>query len=107
MLLCYVVFVALTPGTAMEAGAPVPSDGQYVNKTSWPEVERDHAAVVSYLDNYVGDLVALLDETGISNDTIVFFASDNGTSITYCCSSDIVTHHRCTSVNVYVCIIIW
>jgi arylsulfatase A-like enzyme len=61
----------------MECGAPVPTDGQYTNQ-SWPEVERDHAAVITYLDTYVGDLIALLDSLGIANETIVFFASDNG-----------------------------
>ena len=38
----------------------MPSDGQYASHTDWPEVERDHAAVITYLDGYVGDLLALL-----------------------------------------------
>merc|ERR1719201_1521835 len=61
-----------------ESGAPVPSNGQYVNQTGWPEVERDHAAVITYLDNYVGQLMSLLERLDIANETIVFFASDNG-----------------------------
>jgi arylsulfatase A-like enzyme len=57
-----------------ESGAPVPTDGKYSNETGWPEVERDHAAVITYLDNYVGDLMAKLKQLSIDEDTIVFFA---------------------------------
>ena len=59
-------------------GAPVPSDGQYAAHTDWPEVERDHAAVITYLDGCVGDLMQLLVDLGIDEQTLVFFASDNG-----------------------------
>ena len=45
----------------MEAGAPVPTDGEYANHSDWPEVERDHAAVITYLDAYVGEMIALLE----------------------------------------------
>jgi len=61
----------------MENGAPVPTDGEYVNET-WPEVERDHAAVITYLDAYIGELMDLLQTKGIEHNTITFFASDNG-----------------------------
>eukprot|EP01062_Namystynia_karyoxenos_P067748 TRINITY_DN617_c0_g1_i2.p1 TRINITY_DN617_c0_g1~~TRINITY_DN617_c0_g1_i2.p1 ORF type:complete len:470 (+),score=114.27 TRINITY_DN617_c0_g1_i2:76-1485(+) len=61
-----------------ESGAPVPSDGQYASQTSWPEVERDHAAVITYLDMLVGDLLARLVRLGVDDSTLVFFASDNG-----------------------------
>eukprot|EP01060_Flectonema_neradi_P004887 TRINITY_DN1320_c0_g1_i2.p1 TRINITY_DN1320_c0_g1~~TRINITY_DN1320_c0_g1_i2.p1 ORF type:complete len:498 (+),score=132.82 TRINITY_DN1320_c0_g1_i2:47-1495(+) len=60
-----------------EQGAPVPSDGQY-NNQSWPDVERDHAAVVTYLDGKVGHLMSLLEKKGVDDNTLVFFASDNG-----------------------------
>ena len=46
---------------------------------SWPEVEMDHAsAVTNYLDNYIGKVIDTLDKLGLANDTVVFFASDNG-----------------------------
>jgi arylsulfatase A len=54
-----------------ESGAPVPSDGEYAVHTDWPEVERDHAAVITYLDGYVGDLLALLKKLGIEDNTLV------------------------------------
>ena len=60
-----------------ESGAPVPSDGRYASE-SWPEVERDHAAVITYLDNCVGELIAELKTGGLDDKTLLFFASDNG-----------------------------
>lgn len=64
------------PGSP-ESGAPVPTDLQYANE-SWPTVEKDHAAVITYLDSLVGDLVAELDRLGVAEKTLVLFASDNG-----------------------------
>jgi arylsulfatase A-like enzyme len=61
-----------------ESGAPVPTDGEYANRTGWPEVERDHASVITYLDAYVGEMVGLLKALDVEQDTVVFFASDNG-----------------------------
>merc|ERR1719191_668457 len=60
-----------------EQGAPVPTDLQYANK-SWPDVEKDHAAVITYLDGKVGDLMQRLKQLGVDDNTLVFFASDNG-----------------------------
>jgi len=60
-----------------ENGAPVPTDLQYAHK-SWPTVEKDHAAVITYLDDKVGDVMNRLAKLGIDNNTLVFFASDNG-----------------------------
>ena len=65
------------PPSNPEQGAPVPTDGQYGNEP-WPNVEKDHAGVIVYLDNYVGEIMATLRELSIDDDTIVFFASDNG-----------------------------
>mmetsp|Transcript_64912 Transcript_64912/g.152677 ORF Transcript_64912/g.152677 Transcript_64912/m.152677 type:complete len:485 (+) Transcript_64912:28-1482(+) len=61
----------------LESGNPVPSDLQYANK-EWPDVEKDHAAVITYLDRKVGNLLEKLKELGVDNQTLVFFASDNG-----------------------------
>ena len=62
----------------IEDGEPVPSDGPFAD-TTWPDVERDHAAMISsYLDKDFGRLMMLLKQLGIDNDTIVWFASDNG-----------------------------
>ena len=50
---------------APEQGAPVPSDKPYRQHHHWPNVERDHAAVVTYLDSAVGDLIAKLKALGV------------------------------------------
>ena len=38
----------------------------------------DHAAVVLYLDNKVGEIVRRLISLGLANDTLILFFSDNG-----------------------------
>jgi len=63
-----------------EQGNPVPTDLQYDN-ASWPNVERDHAAVITYLDSKVGDVMARLDALGVDDNTLVIFASDNGAHV--------------------------
>ena len=61
-----------------EHGAPVPTDGEYASRSAWPEVERDHAAVVTYLDAKVGELMGALEALKLEERTLVIFASDNG-----------------------------
>jgi len=46
---------------------------------SQPEAHAAFAAMVNCIDDYVGDIVAKLDELGIAEDTLVIFTSDNGT----------------------------
>lgn len=43
-----------------------------------PDVRTAYAAMVSRLDRYVGQVLALLRERKLEEDTIVFFTSDNG-----------------------------
>jgi arylsulfatase A-like enzyme len=64
--------------TNLESGAPVPTDGRYQTQTSWPIVERDHAGVITYLDTYVGQVMSLMETLDIEENTLLFFASDNG-----------------------------
>ena len=63
---------------APEQGQPVPSDLGYAVYADWPQVERDHAASVSYLDQRIGDVLQVIAERGFAPRTAVFFASDNG-----------------------------
>jgi len=61
-----------------EVGAPVPSDGMYQNE-SWPDVEIDHAAQITYYqDKYIQNILDFLKKKGFEENTVVFFASDNG-----------------------------
>ncbi len=45
---------------------------------SQPEAHAAFAAMIKQLDDYVGEILAKLSELGIEENTIVFFASDNG-----------------------------
>jgi arylsulfatase A-like enzyme len=60
------------------------STGTASDKYAWyyPEpVANPHATfagMVTALDDYVGQIVATLDEKGIKNETLIFFTSDNG-----------------------------
>ncbi|CAM9404290.1 unnamed protein product [Ectocarpus fasciculatus] len=69
-------------GSDVEHGNPVPFDGQFNSEHSWPVVERDHASVIQNkcICADVGRILRTLQTTGMDNNTIVFFASDNGAS---------------------------
>ncbi len=58
-------------------GMEVPSDAPYTDKP-WPQVEKNHAAMITRLDTYVGQVFAKLKQLGLDDRTIVFFSSDNG-----------------------------
>jgi arylsulfatase A len=45
---------------------------------SQPESHAAHAAMISVLDDQVGEIIAKLKELGIENNTLVIFTSDNG-----------------------------
>jgi arylsulfatase A len=55
----------------------VPDQGQYANE-AWPEQQKILAAMITRLDKDVGRLMALLKELNLDDNTLVFFASDNG-----------------------------
>jgi arylsulfatase A-like enzyme len=58
-------------------GMEVPTDEPYTGE-SWPQNEKNFAAMVTRLDAGVGRIMALLARLGIDQSTIVFFTSDNG-----------------------------
>lgn len=58
-------------------GMEVPSDAPYSGK-SWPQPEKNFAAMVTRLDSDVGKLLAQLKSSGIDDETLVIFSSDNG-----------------------------
>jgi arylsulfatase A-like enzyme len=58
-------------------GMEVPSDAPYSDQP-WPPAEKNKAAMISRLDAYVGQLLDKLKELKIDDNTIIFFASDNG-----------------------------
>jgi arylsulfatase A-like enzyme len=44
----------------------------------WPEEARRYAAMVTMLDRQVGEVLALLKELKVDDNTLVFFSGDNG-----------------------------
>lgn len=64
-------------GNAAGNGMEVPSDAPY-SAMEWPQTERNFAAMITRMDDRVGKLMAALKQAGIDENTLVFFASDNG-----------------------------
>jgi arylsulfatase A-like enzyme len=58
-------------------GMQVPTNAPYSDQ-SWPETEKNKAAMITRLDADVGRLMERLQELKLEDDTIVFFTSDNG-----------------------------
>jgi arylsulfatase A-like enzyme len=58
-------------------GMQVPSDAPYSSE-SWPQAEKNKAAMITRLDADVGKLLEQLKHLKIDDNTIVFFTSDNG-----------------------------
>ena len=55
-----------------------PDFGPYANRQGWADDEKTYAAMIHYLDQGIGTLMATLKALHLDEDTIVFFASDNG-----------------------------
>ena len=62
---------------AGKAGMEVPDYGPYA-KTDWPEPQKGHAAMVTRMDADIGRVLAILNEQGQEDSTLIFFSSDNG-----------------------------
>jgi arylsulfatase A-like enzyme len=58
-------------------GNEVPTDAPYTNE-SWPQPEKDKAAMITRLDSDIGKLLEKLKELGLDKHTVVIFSSDNG-----------------------------
>ncbi|MFB3827357.1 MAG: arylsulfatase [Bryobacteraceae bacterium] len=69
-------FLYFTP-TVPHARFEAPDMGPYAAE-SWPEDAKYYAAMVTRMDSYVGRIMAKLKETGLDENTLVFFTSDNG-----------------------------
>ena len=80
----FFLYLALNPphanneaGNFLGDGMEVPSYGQYAEK-DWPNPEKGFAAMIDIIDGIVGKVEAKLKETGIAENTLVIFTSDNG-----------------------------
>eukprot|EP00118_Oscarella_pearsei_P028982 m.3398 g.3398 ORF g.3398 m.3398 type:complete len:472 (+) comp9346_c0_seq1:2159-3574(+) len=66
-------------GSNGETGVPAPEEIMpYKSHTDWPQVERDFASVISLQDAQVGSVLKHLEELQLDENTVVFYASDNG-----------------------------
>jgi arylsulfatase A len=69
------------PEAALAQYAGKIAEAPYPNKTSYfqhPTPHAGYAAMVTYLDDAVGKIVASVDELGLRDNTIIIFTSDNG-----------------------------
>ena len=62
---------------AKKEGMEIPSDAPYSGK-SWPQPQKNHAAMITRLDADVGRILDKLQELKLDENTVVFFTSDNG-----------------------------
>ena len=58
-------------------GQEVPDYGIYSDKP-WSNQDKGQAAMVTRMDKGIGEIVSLLAELGVSDNTIIMFTSDNG-----------------------------
>lgn len=58
-------------------GCEVPDLGRYKDEP-WTEQNKAQAAMITYLDMQVGQLLDSLEKLGLEKNTVVFFTSDNG-----------------------------
>jgi len=70
-------FFLYLPYTVPHARYEIPSTEPYTDKP-WSADAKVHAAMITRLDGDVGRIMALLEEVGIDEKTLVFFCSDNG-----------------------------
>ncbi len=74
-------FFAYLPYTPPHGNFNIPDDDPawaIYQDQPWSEDARRYAAMVTMIDRQVGELMALLRELGIDNNTLVFFSGDNG-----------------------------
>lgn len=62
---------------AKAKGMEVPSDEPYSQMT-WPQPERNKAAMITRMDRDIGRVFQRLKELNLDRNTVVFFSSDNG-----------------------------
>ncbi len=56
---------------------PVPSDEPYSDR-DWPQVAKNYAAMITRMDEDIGEITDLISRLGIEENTLIIFTSDNG-----------------------------
>lgn len=75
-------FFLYLPYTVPHSKFEIPDQGKYADKP-WSENEKTYAAMITRMDEHIGDIMALLTELGIDEKTMVLFCSDNGAANRY------------------------
>lgn len=70
-------FFLYLPFTLPHGKYEVPDNSDYADQP-WPEKVKNYAAMITLMDRDIGRLLALLEELGLDENTIVFFTSDQG-----------------------------
>jgi arylsulfatase A-like enzyme len=60
----------------------VPDIGPYADRP-WTHLEKLYAAMITRFDGHVGQIIDLLKELDLDDDTVIFFTSDNGDENSY------------------------
>ncbi len=74
-------FLCYLPWTPPHGRYQIPDEDpawQELKDEPWPEDAKRRAAMVHMVDRHVGDILDLLDELSLAENTVVFFCSDNG-----------------------------
>ncbi len=74
-------FFCYCPWTPPHGRWPMPPDEPAMDAfrdKPWPEEAKVYAGMVKMIDRNVGEILALLEELGLDEKTVVFFCSDNG-----------------------------
>ncbi|RRB07936.1 hypothetical protein EHT25_05610 [Larkinella rosea] len=70
-------FFLYLPFTIPHGKLEVPTDAPY-SLEKWSQPQKNYAAMITRLDGDIGRIVALLNELGIDQNTLIVFTSDNG-----------------------------
>lgn len=75
-------FFLYLPYTTPHGQYEVPDNSLYADQP-WPEKVKNYAAMISRMDQDIGELFALLKELNLDKNTIVFFTSDHGPNLPF------------------------
>ncbi|MEN8115635.1 MAG: arylsulfatase [Bacteroidota bacterium] len=70
-------FFLYLPFTIPHGKYQIPDNSDYA-KESWTDKQKNYAAMITLMDKDIGRIFSLLDSLNLDENTIVFFASDNG-----------------------------
>jgi len=71
-------FFLYTAYDAPHSPYTAPGFGPYADRPGWSDDEKTYASMIDRMDRGIGRIMAKLDELKLRENTIVFFASDNG-----------------------------